>query len=126
MPPEMMVGEVVGQGSIGVLTGMMITWLREWAKNSPRVQGDITKATVFVSHFACLLSSFGMHWVFEGDLLAAGGGDLTIHIPDVYHVANALILYGSNLGSQKTWALVYKGANALSVLAKAAEREGKL
>lgn len=119
MPPEMMVGEVTGAAGIGLLVAIVIRWLRDWAKNSPKITGDLTKVTHFLSHLGCLLTTVGIHWMFEGDFLMAGDGvNITIHVPDAYHLANALILYGSNLGTQKTMAALWKAGDNLSAIGK--------
>ncbi len=118
MPEDMMPIEAMSSGAIGVWTAIVIAWLRErnflGGKNA-----ETTKVlTLAASYISMLVTAIGVHWTVSGDALT--GGSMTIQWPDANHMLEGLVLMATNLSGQKGYAMMYRVAGALSVLAKAA------
>ena len=106
---SMLVGESVSQGSLGVGISILLAWLRSknWFKNT---------WTLPISYMAALVSTMGVHFIFEGDFIT--GSTLIIKIPDAHHVLESLVMFTSNIGGQKAFALGNKMTEAVNILSK--------
>jgi len=108
----MIPSESISQGSIGVGTAVVIAWLRSkgWFNN---------QWTLPLSYAAALLSTVGVHFMFQGDFIT--GSTLTIKIPDLEHVFDSLVLFLSNVTGQKGYALLNKLTDVSSRLTTLAQ-----
>lgn len=105
----MLVSESVSQGSLGIGISILLAWLRSksWFNNS---------WTLPISYLAALLTTVGVHFVAEGDFIT--GSTLIIKIPDMHHMLESLVMFTSNVGGQKAFALGNKMTEAVNLLSK--------